>query len=204
MPIPTPEEIFNKVDVAYEYGIIRDQLNFDERIVLDTWYKNSLLLDEDVVDDDCYVSKSNIDGAGDGLFANRMFKKGETITEYPSTNIFIDGTIIGFHKGSCHKVHPTHETKKWTNKVKTGRIILYNIDELPKNQRFRGFKVNDNAYQPNIDKEGYTNNLHKNNATFDELFNIVATEDIYIGAEIYVGYGFAYWTSWGVVSQTKS
>ena len=204
MPQPTQEEIFNKIDVAYEYGIIRDQLHFEEKMVLDTWYKNSLLLDEDVKDDSCFVAKSNIDGAGDGLFANRNFKKGETITEYPPNNIFIDGTIIGFCKGKCHKVHPTAEIIAWTNKVKTGRIILYNIDELPNNQRFRGFKVNDKAYQENIDEDGYTNNLDKNNATFDELFNIVATEDILQGQEIYVGYGFKYWIAWGKVSQKKS
>jgi hypothetical protein len=196
MPTPTYQEVFDKADCAYEYGNIRDQLHFEEKMVLDTWYKNSLLLDEEIKDDSCFVSKSLIEGAGDGLFAGRDFKKGEIITEYPSTNIFIDGTIIGFSKGKCHKVPPDAENNTWINKVKTGRIILYNITELPINERFMAFKANDRAYQLNIDEEGYSNNLDKNNCMFDELFSLVAYKDIKEGEELYVGYGFGYWGKW--------
>ena len=197
MPIPTYQEVFDKTDCAYEYGIIRDQLHFEEKMVLDTWYKNSLLLDEDIKDDSCFVSKSLIEGAGDGLFAGRNFKKGETITEYPSTNIFIDGTIIGFSKGKCHKVSPKDEDTTWINKVRTGRIILYNITELPTNERFKAFKANDKAWKPNIEEEDYYNNLDKNICNFDDLFSLIAHRDINEGEELYVGYGFKYWSKWG-------
>ena len=138
-----PQEVWEKIDIAYEYGKIREQLTFIEKIALDTWYKASLLLDEEVIDDDCFVSKSLIEGAGDGLFANRDFSKGETITEYPSTNIFIDETLISFVKGECKKMPLDIDTSNWKNCVRCGRVLCYDIDELPINQRFRGFKAND-------------------------------------------------------------
>ena len=199
-----PEEVFDKVDVAYEYGKVRDELHLEEKMILDIWYKNSLLEDENVKDDGCFVSKSLIEGGGDGLFANKDFKKGDMISEYPSTNIFINGSIIGFKKGKCHKLHPKLETQMgdWVNKVKTGRICLYNIDNLPTNERFRGFKANDFAYKENINREEYDENKNVlNNVFYDDLFSLIALRDINKGEEIGVSYGFGYWTRWGNVSQ---
>ena len=192
--MPTEREIFESIDCAYEYGNIREQLQFEEKIALDTWYKNSLLLNENVVDNDCFVSKSLIEEAGDGLFANRDFKKGEMITEMPTKDIFIDGTIIGFSKGKSKKISKTCDTSKWENTISCGRIICYDIIELPNNQRFRGFKANDKAYNELVKSpEDYLENLKYNNSYFDGLFSIYANRDISKGEEIYVGYGYKFW-----------
>ena len=190
------EELYERLDITYEYGRVRDQLSFIEKIALDTWYKNSLLLDENIEDDDCFVSKSLIEDAGEGLFANRDFSKGETITEYPTNNIFIDGTLISFVKGKCIKMPLDDKDPMyadWKNCIKKGRVMCYNIDTLPKNQRFKGFKVNDLDFIKDITKEEYVESK-LSNCMFDDMFNIVAKRDIKKGEEIYVKYG-EYWNS---------
>lgn len=201
----TEKEAYESVDITYAFGIQREQMDFEAKIIFDTWYKNSLLMDEDVEDNNTLITKSNIEGSGEGLFANKDFKEGDLITEYPSYNLTINQTCVGFKKGKAYKIPLEELFSKWENCVLSSNILCFDIVETPKNERFKCHKTNDNSYRENITKEEYlsTKNQLLNNCKFDDLFSLYAKRDILKGEELYVGYGVAYWTSFGKIDLSE-
>ena len=200
------EEMWEDVDITYAFGLLRDGFDFESKIIFDTWYKNAKLTDEDVEDNNTIIDTSNIEGAGEGLFANKDFKEGDVITEYPSYNITIEGTCVGFKKGKGFKIPLDELSTKWHNCVRCQNILCYDIVEVPKNQRFKCHKTNDKSYRENITKEEYLSveNQHLNNCRFDELFSLVANRDIKYGEELYVAYGISYWEGNGKLGEVNS
>lgn len=199
----TEKDEYDNIDITYAFGLLRESMSFETKIIFDTWYKNALLTDEDVEDNNTLITKSNIEGSGEGLFANKDFKEGDLITEYPSYNITINKTCVGFKKGKAFKIPLDELFSKWENCVLSNEILCYDIVEVPKNQRFRCHKSNDKSYRENITKEEYLSveNQKLNNCKFDELFSLYAKKDILKGEELYVGYGVEYWNTFGKIKK---
>ena len=133
----TEKDEYDNIDITYAFGLLRESMSFETKIIFDTWYKNGLLTDEDVEDNNTLITKSNL------------------ITEYPSYNITINKTCVGFKKGKAFKIPLDELFSKWENCVLSNEILCYDIVEVPKNQRFRCHKSNDKSYRENITKEEY-------------------------------------------------
>tara|TARA_R110000824_G_scaffold95630_3_gene229926 strand:- start:8120 stop:8743 length:624 start_codon:yes stop_codon:yes gene_type:complete len=200
------EKLWEDVDITYAFSLLREGFDFEEKIIFDTWYKNAKLTDEIVEDNDTIIDTSNIEGSGEGLFANKDFKEGDVITEYPSYNLTIEGTCVGFKKGIGFKIPIDELNSEWQNCIKCKNILCYDIVEVPKNQRFKSHKANDKCYRENITIEEYLSveNQHLNNCKFDELFSLVAKKDIKYGEELFVSYGVRFWKGNGKLGEVNS
>ena len=147
-----------------------------------------------------YISKSKIENAGDGLFANKDIPKnmpvviyyGEKITNEEICDVYIN------------------DPKKYfeLNSVIRGSSNNYAIkgDKKQTNPRFWGVYVNDcgsinntnlNNFNPNIIKK-YVDSIKKCNLKTIETLDYpvyVSTRNIKKGEELYVHYGIGYWLS---------
>ena len=123
---------------------------------------------------DLEVKKSNIPGAGKGLFVNRDVKKGERIVEYL-------GEIITWKECDIRAERDEGGYVFYVNRKKC-------IDAFHMPEALARFANDANGL---IKEKGITNNckyeIYKNTGW------ITSTKDIKAGSEILVRYGFEYW-----------
>lgn len=125
-----------------------------------------------------YVKKSNIPGAGKGLFVARDFKKGEIITEY-------EGEKLTWKQcEERNQLKADNERGAYYFYINRNHCVdaEYTLWAL-------GRYANDAAGMGRV--EGL-----RNNAKYEIIKGkpyIVATRNIKKGAEVFVGYGKAYW-----------
>ena len=169
--------------------------------------------------DKCYIEKSKIESAGNGLFAKKDISQGEIITFYP-------GDIASFlpNEDQIKPEHVSLETysqrfknqfEKNIKKERDANAMMnkytYNVDKkyriigspyFKDDTNYMGHFINDGSKLNPSDtsKEYLEASLLKSNCGYfhmkDLLIGIVATENIKKYEELYIPYGEEYWENY--------
>lgn len=148
------------------------------------------------------VKKSTLPNAGNGVFTNKSFKKGDIICYY--------APIVIYNRDTNHCIHnldnfDEHKFKEYfTNDyVYTWHnITCIGSDYIPKNNMYIGHLINDNNYNPNKIYNGNkhncifaVNSFELTTDSFKDNIGLVvkAYRDIKEGEELFVYYGKSYW-----------
>ena len=169
--------------------------------------------------DKCYVGKSMLENAGNGLFAKTDLLEGQVVTFYPAdiASYVPNGDADKPDHVSIESYSQRFETQ-FGRTVKTGEEktefltdYAYDIDKnyrimgsphFKDNPNYLGHFINDgNRLGVEEDDETYlaSSSLKANSIFYhikDLLIAIVATKDIQQGDEIYIKYGVGYWKNY--------
>ena len=169
--------------------------------------------------DECYIGKSALEKAGNGLFAKNDLLEGQVITFYPGdVSSYIpnnDASKPGHISLESYSQRFKNQFEKTMEKEREKDTILneytYDVEEnyritgcpyFTDNANYMGHFINDGA---KLDVEGFdesylTSSSLKSNCIFYHikvlLVAIIATKYIKKGDEFYIKYGTEYWKSY--------
>ena len=179
----------------------------------------SLNVIEDFELDNCYIEKSRIKMAGDGLFAKDDILKDELITFYPSdiASYVPNGDMIKPNHVSV-ETYSRRFTAQFGANIKKERVIdamineyTYDLDQnyriigspyFTKDTNYMGHFINDGAKTDSTEsnKVYLTISPLKSNCRFYHLKDlhvaIIATQNIKKDEEFYITYGVECWESY--------
>lgn len=176
--------------------------------------------------DKCYVGKSMLENAGNGLFAKTDLLEGQVVTFYPAD------VALYVPNGDADKPdHVSIESYSQRFETQFGRTIkneeekttfladyAYDVDKTYRimgsphfkdNSDYLGHFINDGIRLglEGGDETYLASSSLKANSIFyhikDLLIAIVATKDIQKGDEIYIKYGVGYWKNYHKQTQTQ-
>lgn len=147
-----------------------------------------------------YISKSEYHG--NGVFASRDIKRGEIITLYPSTYIFIgDKMITNLTNIEKKERQITFDIKQRYTYAFDNNFMICGHPLALEDPSFVGHMVNDGVSLRSEKHSSLYNSVapRKNNSIYYDIMNvccaIVATRDIQKDEEVLVTYGCKYWNS---------
>jgi len=169
--------------------------------------------------DKCYIEKSRINTAGNGLFAKNDILKDELITFYPSDiasyapngDLSKPGHVSIETYSQRFKIQFEKNIKKERENCAMINEYIYDLDQnyriigspfFIKDTNYMGHFINDGAKSDSIEsnKVYLTISSLKSNCRFyhlkDLLVAIIATKDIKKDEEFYITYGIEYWESY--------
>jgi hypothetical protein len=128
---------------------------------------------------DLIVKTSTIPNAGNGLFAQKAFKKGSKIAEYT-------GTVISA-KAADKKASATDGSADYLINLSTGKVL-----DVFASKCLAGIANDAEGF---VKTKGFANNSEIQEDDEVRVW-LVATKNIPAGGEILVGYGEEYWKVW--------